>query len=130
VDEQVRAESFRFLDEFVEAFRTFRGAEVARRYQSPYLAVDASGAASCFATPGAIAEYFQRVLDDYRSRGCHSCRYRDLEVRALGEVSALLSVSWELLRADGSVAVEWRESYGVSRSGGRMRVFASVDHAA
>ena len=45
-----------------------------------------------------------------------------------GTRSALASVSWELLRADGSVASGWRESYNLLRSDQGWRVFASTDH--
>ena len=123
-------EATTFFDGFVEAFSTFSGAMVAERYQTPFLAVDAAGAATAFTTRGEIAKYFQAALDDYSTQGCQSCRYVNLEVRSLGLSSGLLTVTWELLRGDGAVALSWRESYVVVRKSTRLAVCASIDHAA
>jgi hypothetical protein len=119
-----------FFDEFIVAFSSFDGAEIARRYRSPYLALHADGSVHCFAVHADIARYFQAVVDDYHSKGCRSCRYRDLEVVALGTRSALATVTWDLLREDGTSMVSWRESYNLTLVGELFRVVASVDHAA
>ena len=119
-----------FFDEFVIAFTTFDGNEIARRYQSPYLALHADGSTDCFDAHADIATYFQNVVDNYRSKGCRSCRYRDLEVLALGKRSALATVTWDLLREDGTALASWRESYNLALAGESLRVVASVDHAA
>ncbi len=42
----------------------------------------------------------------------------------------MATVTWELLRKDGSILSEWRESYSLVRMGDGWRIFASVDHAA
>ncbi len=123
-------EATKFFDEFVEAFSTFSGAKVAERYQTPFLAVDATGAATVFTTTEEIGRYFQAALDDYSSQGCRSCRYADLQVAPLGLKSGLLTVAWELLRGDGATALSWRESYVVVREGSRLLVCSSIDHAA
>jgi hypothetical protein len=110
------------------AFASFDGKEIARRYQSPYLALHADGKADCFHSAAEIAAYFQRVVDDYHRDGCRSCRYRDLEVVPLGRRSALATVTWDLLREDGTPLTSWRESYNLTRMGDSLRVVASVDH--
>ena len=102
---------------------------MAARYEPPFLAVDAAGVATAFSSREEIARYFQGFLDDYHAQGCRSCRYRDLETTAAGAAGALLTVTWELLRADGSVAQAWRESYLVVRKDGALRVASSIDHA-
>ncbi len=117
-----------FFDAFVAAFREFDGALVARRYATPFVSLDAQGGLRSFHTMAEIAGYFQSVLTAYHQQGCRSCRFGDLEVVAVGTRSALASVSWELLRADGSVASGWRESYNLLRSDQGWRVFASTDH--
>ena len=129
MDESLRVEAVAFLDGFVAAFATFRGEEVARRYAPPFLAVDARGGATAFATEADVAHHFQGVLDDYRARGCRSCRYVALEAVAIGAQAALVSATWELLRADGAAELRWRESYAVRRTERGMRVLASFDHA-
>jgi len=122
-------EATRFFDDFVEAFSTLSGAKIADRYQAPFLAVDAAGAATAFGTVEDIASYFQTALDDYAAQGCRSCRYSGLEVASFGLNSGVLTVNWELLRADGATVASWRESYVVVRQGARLVVCASIDHA-
>ncbi len=119
-----------FFDAFVDAFRSFDGSEIARRYRAPYLAVSGDGTARCFATHADIAAYFQRVVDDYHRQGCRHCSYRELEVVGMGARSGLATVTWELLRDDGRVLIAWRESYTLVRLHDEFRVLASVDHAA
>jgi hypothetical protein len=119
-----------FFDEFVEAFATFDGNEIARRYRVPYLAVQAEGTGRVFQTRAAIAEYFQRIVDGYQSGGCRSCRYGDLEVTAIGRDAALGTVTWDLLRAEGSAITSWRESYLLVRADERLETLASIDHPA
>src|SRR5262245_50547429 len=90
-----------FFDEFVVAFATFDGGEIARRYLAPYLALHADGKLECFHSAGEIAAYFQKIVDEYHRDGCRSCRYRDLELLPLGARSALATVTWDLLRGMG-----------------------------
>jgi hypothetical protein len=119
----------RFFDEFVEAFAAFDGALVAQRYLSPYLAFSGPATVRVFASVEEIATYFQGILDGYRVRGCRACRYRDLEVLALGADCVLGTVTWELLAEDSTVIETWRESYNLCRVGDGYRVFTSTDHA-
>lgn len=119
-----------FFDDFVEAFRSFDGQIIAQRYLSPYLAFHAPGACDVFMSAAETAAYFQRILDGYHAQGCRSCRYGDLVVVPLGRDSVLATVTWELLAADQSVVVAWRESYNLCRVDNRLMVFASTDHAA
>ena len=124
-----RDEAEHFFDDFVEAFATFDGAVVARRYRTPFLALGSAGAATVLTTVDEIAAYFQEFLDDYRAQGCRSCRYVDLAVVGTGTTSGLVTATWELLDGGGSVVQSWRESYVVVREGAALRVSASVDHA-
>lgn len=118
-----------FFNEFVAAFAEFDGPLVAQRYAVPCIAVDAQGAVRAFHTAQEVGDYFQAVLTTYHDQGCRSCRFSDLQIVPMGTLSALASVSWELLRADGSVASGWRESYHLLRTGQGWRVVASTDHA-
>ena len=118
-----------FFDEFVEAFASFDGAVIAQRYQAPYLARHADGTTDVFDFIDDIAGYFQRIVDGYRERGCSSCRYRAIEVEAIGTDTILGTVTWELLRGDGSVLATWREAYALSLAENRLKAFASIDHA-
>lgn len=117
-----------FFDAFVEAFRSFDGQLIARRYLAPYSALHAGDSVKCFPTHPDIAAYFQKVVDGYHSQGCRSCRYRELEVVSMGQACVLGTVTWELLLEDGRVLQSWRESYNLARTEGGLRVFATVDH--
>ena len=119
----------RFFDDFVEAFPSFRGEQIAQRYLVPYMAIRADGSAQVCPSQEAISSYFQAVLNDYRARGCIGCRYADLEAQEMGPGSVLGTVTWELLGAHGRVLSRWRESYVLVRDGGYLKVRASVDHA-
>ncbi len=48
----------------------------------------------------------------------------------MGGRSALGTVTWELLREDGSVLRAWRQSYNLARVEGGRQVFASTYHVA
>lgn len=119
----------RFFDEFVVAFAEFNGPLVAQRYAAPCVSLNAQGTVRSFHTAQEIADYFQSVLTTYHGQGCRSCRFSDLDVVPLGALSALATVSWELLCADGSVASGWRESYNLLHTDQGWKVFASTDHA-
>lgn len=127
-----RAESLsqvtKFFDEFVEAFKSFDGTEIAKRYEVPYVALQSTGAIECFSERSQVAQYFQRVVSAYHVEGCRSCRYKELTVEPLGRQCMLGTVTWELLKDDQTVLSSWRESYNLVHVGGELRVFASVDH--
>lgn len=126
---KLQSDTLAFFDEFTAVFPTFDGAQIARRYAAPYLAIHADGSSDLFSTAESIATYFQRIVDGYRNSGCHSCRYLDLEIVPMGRTAALGTVTWELLRADGSVLAAWRESYNLAYLNGRLKAFVSVDHS-
>ena len=46
----------------------------------------------------------------------------------MGGRSAQGTVTWELLREDGSVLRAWRQSYNLARVEGGRQVFASTYH--
>jgi hypothetical protein len=125
----LQAEAAGFFDAFVKAFLSFDGKTIAGRYATPYLALNREGALTLLPTQAQIAHYFQTVLDNYFAQGCRSCRYRELEVVAIGSQSAISTVTWELLDPDGNVISNWRESYNFMRTEQGLRIFASTDHA-
>ena len=126
VESQVRA----FFDEFVEAFRSFDGKIIAKRYLSPYLAFHTAESMQVFTSTEDTASYFQSILDGYHASGCRSCRYKDMSFAQLGAWCAIGTVTWELLAEDRSVVSAWRESYNLCLVEGQFMVFTSTDHAA
>ena len=128
-ESQIREQAAAFFDEFVDAFGSFDGKQIALRYDVPYLARHANGSCEVFDSGERIAGYFQRIVDGYHGRDCRACRYNDLEALPLGRDAMLGTVTWELLRGDVSVLASWRESYGLARSEGRLKILVSIDHA-
>ncbi len=126
IEAQVRI----FFDEFVEAFGTFDGKAIARRYLSPYLAFHTARSVQVFMSADETASYFQRIVDEYYAKGCRSCQYKELSMTPLGNECVIGTVTWELLAQDRSVTGAWRESYNLCFVEGRFMVFTSTDHAA
>jgi hypothetical protein len=124
----LQTEVAEFFDAFVQAFPSFDGKVIAQRYAAPYLALNGEGVLTLLPTQADIASYFQTVLDNYLAQGCRSCRYLELEVFAMGNQSALGTVTWEMLGQDGKVLSSWRESYNFMRTENGLRIFASTDH--
>ncbi|MGE0152252.1 MAG: hypothetical protein AB7R90_06500 [Reyranellaceae bacterium] len=120
-----------YFDRFVAAFATFDGGKVAALFAPPVVAVRADGSAVGLATPDDVSRYYQSALDKYWREGCNSCRWSKLEVVSMGRASFLGTVTWQLLKPDGSVVTEWRQSYGLRRvDGGEPKTFACASHAA
>lgn len=117
-----------FFQDFADAFAACSGELIAQRYLAPYVALAADGSLQHFARHAEIGAYFQTVLDRYFQQGCRSCRYSALQATALGNNSAVASVRWALLDGSGASVSSWHESYNLTRTGGGLKIFASVDH--
>lgn len=117
-----------FFQDFADAFAACSGELIAPRYLVPYVALAADGSLQHFASHAAISAYFQAVLERYFQQGCRRCRYSALQMMALGNDSAVASVTWALLDGSGSRVSSWRESYNLTRTGDGLKIFASVDH--
>lgn len=118
-----------YFDRFVQAFATFDGIKVAALFAAPVVAVRADGTSVGLATQEDVVRYYQSALDKYRGEGCASCRWSDLKVTTMGRAAMLAAVTWQLLKADGAVITEWRQSYALRRlDGGDPRTFACASH--
>lgn len=117
-----------FFESFCQDFSSFDGHLVARRYATPYLALNADGVIRHFATPDETARYFQQHLDRYREQGCRTCSYQALESVMLGEQSCLASVTWQLHAEPARLISTWRESYNLHLGPQGLLIYASTDH--
>jgi len=122
------AEIAEFFEDFVEAFGSFSGARIATRYCVPGVALRGNGSIESFGSRADVERFFQAAVDAYHRDGCRGIRFRDLEVVPMGERSVLGTVTWELLREDGSVLRQWRQSYNLVRADGGWQIFASTYH--
>ncbi len=127
----LESEVARFFDDFVTAFGSGSGARIAARYHVPGVALRGDGSIQCLQSREEVERFFQAAVDGYRRDGCAGIRFTDLEAVPLGGRSALGTVTWELLRGDGSVLRRWRQSYNLVRvDGGGWQILASTYHVA
>jgi len=118
-----------YFEDFVDAFATYSGDRVAKKFDTPYLVRQASGESKIFDTISQVSSHFQKHLDEYKTNGCSECRYLNLKVVWLGAESALASVDWELLNSSGEKVLFWSESYLLSIHEDYALAYASIDHA-
>jgi hypothetical protein len=116
------------LDRFAKAFANFDAAMIAELFATPSVALRKDGTIVSLAVREDVLRYYQAALDSYRRDGCSSCRWEELEVTPMGRRSMLATVTWYLLREDGSVSTRWRQSYTLSYSETGPKIFASAMH--
>lgn len=117
-----------FFDDFVETFSSFSGVRIATRYAVPGVALRGDGSIQCLQSRVEVERFFQAAVDTYHREGCRGIRFKDLEVVPIGGRSALGTVTWELLREDGSVLRQWRQSYNLVRVETGWQILASTYH--
>jgi hypothetical protein len=125
IDHAAAAELF---DRFARAFAAFDAAKVAELFAIPSVALGKNGSIAGLSTRQDLLGYYQAALDTYKRMGCRTCRWAQLEVCPMGAQASLATVSWELLRADGSIALRWRQSYCLSNHRDGPRIFGSARH--
>ena len=118
-----------FFDRFANAFASFDAAMLAELFATPGVALRRDGSIVALTARDDVLRYHQAALDNYHRNGCRSCRWTDLELTPMGRRSTLATVTWYLLREDGTVLTRWRQSYGLSLSETGPRIFASAMHA-
>ena len=122
------AEVSRFFDDFVDAFGTFDGARIATRCFVPGIALRGDGSIEPLQTRAEVERFFQAAVDSYHRDGCRGIQWRDPDIVSMGGRSALATVTWDLLRQDGTVLRHWRQSYNLVRVETGWQVFASTYH--
>jgi hypothetical protein len=97
-------------------------------YHVPSLTMRADKSTHCFQSRDEVATFFQAVADSYAREGNEGGRFRNLVVQSIGARSALATVEWQLMRLDGTVVREWRQSYNLIRPDDRWQIFVSTIH--
>ncbi|HWB50131.1 MAG TPA: hypothetical protein VG651_13555 [Stellaceae bacterium] len=127
--EQLRIDAAAALfDCFARAFATFDSANVAELFAVPTVGLRKDGSIIALSNREDVVRYYQAALDSYNHAACRTARWLDLETHPMGAHAFLATVSWELLRDDGSVALRWRQSYCLNYQGDRPKIFASAMH--
>jgi hypothetical protein len=117
-----------FLNKYNETFATFDGEQIAEFYTVPTITMRGDGSIHCFQSREEIVRFFQGVADTYKGEGTKGATIHDLVAVPIGERSALATLTWKNLRADGSMARQWRQSYNVVRFPEGRRILAATFH--
>ena len=117
-----------FLNRYNETFATWDGDKIAEFYCVPSITMRGDGSIHCFQSREEIVRFFQGVADTYKGEATTGATATDLVAVPLGDRSALATVTWTNLRADGSVARQWRQSYNVVRFAEGWRILAATFH--
>jgi hypothetical protein len=115
-----------YFEAFAAAFSKFDGAVVGQLFICPGVALRRDGTLCGFATQTDIATYYQAALDRYRDAGCRACRYANLEIHPIGADGVVATVTWDLLRDDGTVIDSWRQAYSMRRFADGWRTYTSA----
>jgi hypothetical protein len=126
--QQVTSEARAFLEEYMRAFDSMNGGGIAALYHAPCVTMRGDGSIHCLQSREELTRFFQGVADTYHRDGYRSSRFSNLGVTPIGGRSALATVDWELLREDGSVLRQWRQSYNLVRVDGAWQILVSTFH--
>jgi len=106
-DSLLEAEVAAFLDKYMEAFGAFDGKAIAACYHVPVITLRGDGSIHCLTSEDELTNFFQTVADTYAREGSGSeSRRSNLRVIPLGGRSALATMDWEMLRADGLIVMQ------------------------
>jgi hypothetical protein len=117
-----------FFEQYNQAFASIDGERIAALYCVPTVTMRADGSIHCLQSREELARFFQSVAESYRREGYRNGRFKNLQIVPIGARSALATMDWELLRGDGSVIRQWRQSYNVVRHGTAWRILVSTFH--
>jgi len=98
-------------------------------FHLPCIFVGADGSPSLFRVAEDISAFHRPRLDLFRKGGVNKPRTKDFEALPMGTRSALISVSWELCRADESIERAWRHSYNVINTNSGWKILVSTFQA-
>ena len=76
----------------------------------------------------AVRDHFAGIIDGYQATGYASFSPVELDVHALGERAAFVTVRWHALDADGHVARDSRTTYHVLATGSGWHFLSYTNH--
>lgn len=117
-----------FLVGYEEAFVARDGERIATMYYVPCVTVRGDGSIHAFLSGTEIRDFFQKVSDGYAGEGGLRSEMKNLSVVPIGGRSALASVTWGMLRLDGTPIRDWRQSYNLVWANERWTILASTFH--
>ena len=117
-----------FFDRYASEFDRSNWQAFAYHYFEPAFSVRADGSVATLANRNAVADFFSRVWSTWRPEGYSRFGISDLSATPIGEQSALVTLTWHLLRGDGSQIRQWNQSYQLLRVEGEWKVLSSTFH--
>ena len=117
-----------FFDRFAEDVSSFSGTLIAERYVAPYTVVSRDGDIWLCSDEIEVVDYFQSLLDKHKAEGVARCKYEDLVFSPIGNSCFQATVTWTMMKEDGSTVSNWRESYNMIKTDDGLKIFTSIDH--
>jgi hypothetical protein len=98
-------------------------------YHNPSITMRGDGSVHCFQSREELQQFFQGVGEAYSREGnLGPGRYHGLTIQPIGAQSVLATLNWQMMRLDGSMVREWRQSYNLVRVDGRWQIFVATFH--
>jgi len=127
-DSELTADVRAFFDGYNDAFAAIDGQRIAALYHLPTVTVRGDGSIHCLQSRDELARFFQGVADTYHRDGYTGGGFDGLQVSPIGGRSALATLTWKMLRRDGSLIREWRQSYNLVHVAAGWRILVSTFH--
>ena len=119
----------KLLDDYVRHWYAGEWSAVAALYYVPSITMRGDGSVHCFQSLKELREFFHGVGAGYDTEGdLGPGRYHSLTTQPIGARSLLATLTWQMVRKDGSVVREWRQSYNLVRTDGRWLILAATLH--
>lgn len=116
-----------FFEDYTRVFNAADAVAIAKFYHVPSISMRGDGSVVCYQSAEELEQFFKRVADGYLGEADHG-RFHSLTVQPIGAQSVLATSTWELLRKDGSVVREWRQSYNLVHVDDRWQIMVSTFH--
>jgi hypothetical protein len=118
----------KFFEDYNRTFQERDGAAIAMFYHVPSVTMRGDGSVHCFQSREELASFFRSVAEGYHREGNKGGGFRNLVVQPIGGRSTLATLDWQMMRADGSLLRQWRQSYNLLRTDGRWQIFVATFH--
>ena len=127
-DSELTSDVRAFFESYQDAFDSIDGQRIAALYHIPTVTMRGDGSIHSLQSREELARFFQGVADNYQKDGYAGGRFDELQVSPIGGRSALATMDWQMLRRDGSLIREWRQSYNLVREGSGWQILVSTFH--
>jgi len=121
-------EALSLFERYQTEFDNGNWANFAALLHEPFMTVRGDGSVTICHSHAEAQEFFKNVADAWRREGYHRFTTSNFEVIAMGRLSRLVTLDWEMLRADGGLLRKWRQSYQLIMKRDAWKVLGSTFH--